>query len=125
MALSKTIELPSGVTVTYHRILRIAANYEGAKGMIQAEIGSYLDEDARRAGREPVRVQHVQLAIDGIEASREAIYAALAAPIPLREVMAPKDGAKALPQGGFAPEDMLVAHVPARAATGFEEAEAA
>lgn len=52
MALEKTIEQSTGVSATYHRILRGIADF--TTGNTVLEIGSYLNAEARQAGRDPI-----------------------------------------------------------------------
>lgn len=54
MALKKTQELPSGVVGEYWRIVEIHHNYRDNATRVLLQL--YLDENARRAGKEPLPV---------------------------------------------------------------------
>ena len=63
MALLLPRDLPSGVTTTYHRILRANFNFnpppeylaEGIEVLVELVVGEYLSQEARLAGKQPVR----------------------------------------------------------------------
>lgn len=63
MALLLPRELPSGVTTQYHRILKANFDFnppppyraDGVFVLVTLEVGEYLTEEHRRAGRDPVR----------------------------------------------------------------------
>lgn len=65
MALAQTKTLQSGVVLTYHRIMSAAIDYE--RNMMVARFGSYISEDARRAGKSPVETPEIQININGAE----------------------------------------------------------
>jgi hypothetical protein len=116
MAMNKPNELGSGVTVTYHRILRLTAEFTGEKCLVQLQVGSYLDEAARRAGLDPVVTKDVTIEMPTeVTNLREAAYLALRAPVPTMQVPAPRQ-----PH-----EEPTFYTLPARAALGFEESVAA
>ena len=55
MALSKTLELPTRVDVTYWRILRVV--HEPDAGHARADVAGYVDSAARNDGGAPVEVR--------------------------------------------------------------------
>lgn len=124
MALRKAIELDSGVVVTYHRILTLEADFT-QEPIARVRVGSYTDEAARRAGKQPVIVREFIVSADGGDVARSTVYPALAAPLPMREERMPREGAKPLRGGRFREKDMVTIRVPARQPTGLEEADAA
>jgi hypothetical protein len=116
MAMNKPNELGSGVTVTYHRILRLTADFTGEKCLVQLQVGSYLHEAARRAGLDPVVTKDVTIEMPTeVTNLREAAYLALRAPVPTIQVPTP----------GFPPEALMFYTAPAHVALGFEESVAA
>ncbi len=52
MPITKDIELESGVTVGYHRIIHIAVDYLG--NYVTWRVGSYIDSSAFGNGKQPV-----------------------------------------------------------------------
>ena len=82
MALCKAIATPLGLDATYHHIAVIQTHFRD--GCCDVVLTSYLDEDARRAGCQPLgtlptlRLPLAEIG-DAAEPTRAAIYAALAA----------------------------------------------
>lgn len=90
MALKKDIELPSGVVVRYHRILRVEYDVLGdRKSQVRLVIGSYLDKAAREAGKAPVLTEVRNVTVENGEPTRALLYTALAAPVRKKTVTGP------------------------------------
>lgn len=123
MAMSKPKEHPSGVTAQYHRIVSISANFNPPPGYVQSgfdcvaqvEIASYLDADARAAGKSPVDKIYKNVGIQG-EPTREAVYRFLSRPVEYAQIDVPGmvDG-----KPGSVPQSIAVSD----SITGFNEAE--
>jgi hypothetical protein len=62
MALKKAIAQGTGVTAEYHRIREIRYRPHSS---LECRIESYLDEPARRAGKEPVSEMNVSIPLTG------------------------------------------------------------
>ena len=87
--ISKNIDLPSGVQVTYHRIDAMAARFDGIGDKpitVAIEVGSYLDAATAAAGKAPVSKQTISVTTSA-EPSLASIYAWLVAP--LQEIPTP------------------------------------
>jgi len=89
MAMSLPRELPSGVTTTYHRILRANFNFnpppayqaDGITVLVELEIGEYLSHEARLDGKNPVRSEVRCIpANEGTKSVLDAIYQFLSQP---------------------------------------------
>lgn len=82
MAMKKDIEFPSGVVATYHRIVRANVDYMTlpGKAVLHVEVGCYLNEQARRDGKQPIMFETVRMDIEGGEPTREAVYSILSQP---------------------------------------------
>lgn len=82
MAMKKDIEFPSGVVATYHRIVRANVDYMSVPGkaVLHVEVGCYLNEQARREGKQPIMFETVRMDIEGGEPTREAVYNILSQP---------------------------------------------
>jgi hypothetical protein len=52
MALAKSIDQPTGVAVSYHRVVRGIVDF--VTGATTLEVASYLDAAARTAGKTPI-----------------------------------------------------------------------
>ncbi len=62
MALSQTIELESGIALTYHRIEEAVFGFKPSTvPTLQVRVASYISKEARDAGKSPVKVDSVQL----------------------------------------------------------------
>lgn len=70
MALLKTIELNTGVTVTYHRVLRGLVDYEFRAAQIV--VGTYLTQQAREDGKQPVYTREYHFSDDAPEEENRA-----------------------------------------------------
>ena len=63
MAITCSKELPTGVTVAYHRVMEAVMNYDNGSCLLK--IGSYVNEEVRRAGKNPVEIKHLTLHFSG------------------------------------------------------------
>ena len=129
MALQLPKEHPSGVVAAYHRILRCSIDFapqaanEGVTGpLVTVEIGEYLDEVSRRAGKLPVRTEVKTLVLSDLQGKdlRDVIYAELAKPVEYVHVPVPehlKDDPVILSNPYFS------AKIPVRPALGYEGSE--
>ena len=63
MALNLTKTLPTGVVLTYHRILSARIDYDTNR--VEMQIGSYISEEARRSGKTPVEILQTSIALGG------------------------------------------------------------
>lgn len=100
-------ELPSLVTATYHRILRVSVDYalQGANSgvdgpLVSLEIGEYLSAEARHAGALPIRTEvRTFVTSDDAKAFLGLLYAALSRPVdePPEPVETPAVPASTLP----------------------------
>jgi hypothetical protein len=75
MALSKVMELPSGVSVSYWRIGGISARW--TEPFINVELYGYIDESARRVGKDYVTTTVVKVEIDLLETCTSTLGALL------------------------------------------------
>ena len=91
MAIQKTVNLASGVAVTYHRIDAIAVRFNGT-GLkpftASIEVGSYLNGSTASSGKSPVSTQTIAVSLD-VEPSRAALYTWLTAPLQYHAVTVP------------------------------------
>ena len=76
MALLLDVQLPSHVVASYHRVTTLAFNAN--TGEVSATVAGYLDEAARHAGAEPVRMQTVTFRTT-TDPTRAAVYEVLKA----------------------------------------------
>ena len=78
MAITKGIDTPFGVGLKYHRIVSMSVLH--AHRVVDVSLGSYVDQDARDAGKAPMSVMPaVRLSFEdvGDEPTRATVYAAL------------------------------------------------
>jgi hypothetical protein len=129
MALLLPKETASGVVASYHRILRCSIDFAPANAnpgvtgpIVTAEIGEYLDEDSRRAGKYPVRTEVKTLVLDSLADKdiRDLLYAELSKPVEYVQVPIPehlKDDPATITNPYFQ------SRIPKRPALGYEGAE--
>lgn len=114
MALLFKKTLMSGVTMTYHRVLSASINYETNR--VEAIVGSYIDEEARRAGRIPVETRQVGVNLQGqdvITDPRVWLYGkAMAAMLPAIPATEATDTAPGLPGMPPMPSNEISAQFP-------------
>lgn len=76
MAISKSIEAPSGVDATYHRISMCVHDFRGASTRVMVE--SFASEDARRSGKTPLHSEELTVHHEqGVEPTRAWAYSKL------------------------------------------------
>lgn len=105
MALLLEKQLPSGVVVSYHRILSINVNFnraglnEGVTGpLCTVEIGEYLSKEARDAGSIPVRTEvRSFVSSDDIKQFCAPLYRMLSAPMTFLD-LSPEENPSGDPQ---------------------------
>ena len=59
MAVLQSMPQPTGVVAEYHRIRRLAIDYDA--GTVEVEIAGYLSEKARRDGAAPMTAMNMTL----------------------------------------------------------------
>ena len=121
MSISKSIELPSGVVVSFHRIDALSIRFDGTDPNkpinVTMEVGSYLDE-AAAAAKKPVSTQTITVSL-AQEPSRADLYDWLVAPMQYQEQIVPTvTVVNGVPQMGT-----TTTQVPISPLTGFNGAD--
>lgn len=74
MALSLEKETSIGVNATYHRIQYLAVNLD--ENLVYAQVDSYVDADARKAGKKAIERTTLNVSLEKVEDSdwRKQVY---------------------------------------------------